>query len=217
MRKTRKKIKKGKLKQPLLAITLAQGRSSASEDRPKMHASWLQVPQTKSSRLWLIRGVVSAGIAAALAVVGQTANVLGIWGPPWPTEPVFSPGAPSAGSPFDVPFLVTNKSAFFPIKELSINCRLIFVETAHNNRIFNSAVAVHAANLIEPMQMRPYTCPFNRMINFENDQITAAQIEFRSEYKSPWPFLSKATATSEVFTWNPRTVPPHWAIGIPMQ
>ena len=58
-----------------------------------------------------------------VGTVGLVASVYQIQGgPPWPVGPVFVPGFPSAGNAFDVPFTVTNKSAFFSLRHLEILC-----------------------------------------------------------------------------------------------
>jgi hypothetical protein len=58
------------------------------------------------------------------------------WGPPWPTEPSFDPGFPSFGLPLDVPFSVANKSAIFPISDLTILCGLEYFEGKNRRSIF---------------------------------------------------------------------------------
>jgi hypothetical protein len=124
------------------------------------------------------------------------------------------------GSPFDIPFVVENKSALFSLRELSIQCVLLNAATTLNNRFVDVAISgVGTTNEIGPMQSRPYTCPFNRLIQLPPaDTIATAQIQFESQHESRLPFRSTAaTATSDVFTWSAQTSPPHWVVGIPLE
>jgi hypothetical protein len=164
-------------------------------------------------RMWLVIVGCATLVVGGLAIAS---NVVQVFGAPWPTEPTFTPGANLSASPFDVPFSVTNRSALFSINNLSLSCRLISGRTVRLRIKFDDVevrVAV-GVNVLRPLESRPYVCPFNRTISVP-DKFEAAQIEFKSKYKSPWPFRPEESATSEIFTWYPS--PPHWEVGVPLQ
>ena len=77
-------------------------------------------PQTRMHRrLWLAS---KAAFGFAVVIIGIVGSVYTVVGPPWPTAPVFSPGPPSFGTAFDIPFTVENKSAGFGISNVKITC-----------------------------------------------------------------------------------------------
>ncbi len=148
------------------------------------------------------------------------AFVYGIWGPPWPTEPTFVPGAPSFGSALDVPFIVTNKSVLFPIKKLHILCSAYRIDVGPPNwSIQGISFSVPGVADLAPGQSRPYTCAFNNVMRGPNGErmgVRAATIAFNSEYDSSWPWKARAKAESGKFTLDTKTVPPQWMTGEPL-
>jgi hypothetical protein len=84
-----------------------------------------QIQAPKHRRLWLASKLV---VGTVVTVLGLVATFVSLWGPLWPTAPLFSPGMPSSGSPFDVPFTVTNRSVIFFIRNLIIHCALNYIE-----------------------------------------------------------------------------------------
>jgi hypothetical protein len=178
------------------------------ESRPKLKPTPMHRHMMTAIK-WLFR--------AALGLLAVLGSVYGIWGPPWPVEPTVSPGLPSLGSPFDVPFNVSNKSLLFTIDGLSLSCKLKLVQT--NGLIIpNGIVRLRGEYTIGPGQSRPYVCPFSRAYGGPYaENIKTAQITISSEYKSPWPVISKKLSVdSDVFTLNSKTIPPQWMTGSPM-
>jgi hypothetical protein len=51
-----------------------------------------------------------------ILALSLSANVVQIWGEPWPTDPIFLAGPLSFGSSLDIPFVVRNPSALFWIR-----------------------------------------------------------------------------------------------------
>ncbi len=151
-------------------------------------------------------------------VLSIAANVVEIWGPPWPTKPTFSPGFPSSGFPLDVPFIVTNKSGFFPIKNLRLECHVLKLITERNILFEHISFGDFGGRgRLEPTEPRPYVCRFSQFIRIgSNDHITAATIGFVSEYDTPWPWGSRVLTASNVFTLNTKTNPPQWMPGVPL-
>jgi hypothetical protein len=176
-------------------------------------------------------GLAAKVIAFLVASIGLVGSIYGIWGPPWPTEPVFAPGNASLGSPFDVPFLVTNKSALFRLNNLSIICEIIAFEAISSDGKAGIRTAPNAretkilARGVNPFlaagESRPFTCPIRGLMilgaNREDaaDKVTKAQIMFISEYD--FILFWHAKSTSGVFTLNTSTTPPQWMPGEPLK
>ena len=62
-------------------------------------------------------------------LLSLAANIVQIWGPPWPTDPVFFAGPYSFGAPLDALFIVQNRSVFFPIRHPQFFCNPVSVHT----------------------------------------------------------------------------------------
>jgi hypothetical protein len=166
-----------------------------------------------------------------VTLIGLIASIYGIWGAPWPTKPRFSPGLPSFGSSFDIPFIVTNKSAFFALSNLTVTCVLLRfrAEGANGAQVrvadgltFDTAPKILAsgANRIESTESRPYTCPLRGLMRVDNadaaDAISEAQIGFISEYDSPL-WWGQQQAKDGPFTLITTTVPRQWERGAPLK
>jgi hypothetical protein len=184
----------------------------------------LPPPQKKKPRhwLWWVLGIAWTLVILAL---DQAANLAGIWGPFWPVEPAFAPGIASFSAPFDVPFTVTNKSAFFPILNLNITCYLndvvLSAPTVTGFRISDTSVRVLATNTLQPLETRWYTCPFRNFgqsgpVNIGDAKIEWAEISFISGYDNRI-LNGRTSSKSDTFTLNTRTSPPRWMIGKPLQ
>jgi hypothetical protein len=161
-------------------------------------------------------------IGTGVALLGFIASVDQIWGPPWPTRPAFSPGVPS-GSPFDVPFKVENKSAFFEFSNLTISCELLrFRAEGETGSVIQGTARIEArgTNRLAPLQSAPYTCPLRGIMRVGGsdaaDKIIYAQVVFRSEYDAPL-LWGRLQAESAVFTLNTSTAPPQWNEGRPLK
>jgi hypothetical protein len=150
------------------------------------------------------------------------ANIVQIWGPFWPTELDFAPVALSFGHPFEVPFVVTNKSVVFGLSNLRLSCHLISFRAQNNvNHSVGSINNVRVSIVGPPAYFSPqgvasYTCPLNETINVVNSTVIDAKIEFISEYDfGMW--WGKATSVSDTFTLNTHTVPHQWVRGVTLQ
>jgi hypothetical protein len=172
--------------------------------------------------------VVRAGewvIRAAIVALGIFASIVGIWGPPWPTSPVFSPGLPSYGAAVDVPFEVGNKSLLFGFSNLKISCKVrgrIVSEIAPNGIVLGADVAFAArgTNSLSPSSSGTFVCPIRKRIGVGGkdaaDLFQSAQITFLSEYDSRL-LWGRSHAEDGPFTWITTTAPPHWARGVPLK
>jgi hypothetical protein len=155
-------------------------------------------------------------LAGAIFLAGLAATIAALWGPIWPTAPVFLPGLPSSGEPFDIPFTVKNNSVLFPIKNLTLRCHVVFARTDRNNRDIDSTFAVNDRTLLDTNESRPFICPLTRVLgNF--GLMIEGRIYFSAEYESPWPFSDGKYMDSEVFTLNSKSIPPRWDIGTPIE
>jgi len=131
--------------------------------------------------------------------------------------PSFSPGAPSYALPLDVPFAVSNKSGWVPIKNLQLTCIIVSMTTIHDNQFSNMELSIIGAdNKIAPGGSESYTCPFSRSISDQNDQIVAATIRFESKYDR-WLLPGRETQLSPVFSLDTATSPPQWTEGNSLQ
>ena len=108
------------LRRPITAIPAAQ-----ISETPKLSPSRIALKWAR----WFGSFIVGPLLAVVVAIYT-------FWGPPWPTEPWFDPGFPSFGLPLDVPFSVANKSAIFPISDLTILCGLEYFSNCP--RVFKS-------------------------------------------------------------------------------
>jgi hypothetical protein len=161
-------------------------------------------PQARMHRvLWR---AVKAVFGFVVVLVGLIGGAYTMWGPPWPTEPSFVPGAPSFGSPLDVPFTVTNKSSVFSIKNLHISCHGYEIKVVPPNfgspapgggtlggrAIEGFTFSVPGNADLMPGETRPYTCVFNSVMRGVSNQtgyrIVEADIAFVSEYDARCPF-----------------------------
>jgi hypothetical protein len=149
---------------------------------------------------------VKAVFGFVVVLVGLIGGAYTMWGPPWPTEPGLVPGAPSFGSPLDVPFTVTNKSSVFSIKNLHISCHGYEIKVVPPNfgspapgggtlggwAIEGFTFSVPGNADLMPGETRPYTCVFNSVMRGVSNQtgyrIVEADIAFVSEYDARCPF-----------------------------
>jgi|ERR1700722_1826345 len=174
-----------------------------------------------------VLAIIAILFAFAVWFSSQTANLIQIMGAPWPTEPVFSPGPPSFGDAFGIPFTVENKSAFFWLRNIKIKC---VIHSAAFIGPFGGAsiddVDVEAAGL--PGSLAPvgssatssgvYFCPLRGIVSIGGqdivEQAKSAQLSFESEYDKRTPWSARVTSEDGPFTLITTTQPPHWAKGI---
>ena len=186
------------------------------------------MPPKQTPPLWRAIKVI---VPSLVALIGLIASIDALWGPPWPINPEFSPGPPSFGSSFDIPFLVTNKSALFSFSDLKITCVLLRFKAVGstgatiavaNGLSFDTApkIAARGTNQIDSTDSRPYTCPLRGIMRVDNsdaaDAIREAQIGFISEYNSPL-WWGRRQTKDEPFTLITTTVPHQWVRGAPLK
>lgn len=144
-------------------------------------------------------------------------------GPPWPTEPAFS-ASNSSTSPFDLPFLVTNKSGVFGISNLKIVCDVLdaeFKSASSDVRMTSTYVTSSNVNsTIERLASRPYKCPLRKIVAIDDqdavDLVVKATVRFSSEYDSLIPGR-RTVSTSEPFTLNFDGTLKQWVQGEPLR
>ena len=169
---------------------------------------------SRTTLRWAVKiGGVLVGPVLAVIVAIYT-----FWGPPWPTAPTFDPGFPSLGSPLDVPFNVTNKSAIFPIYDLTIFCAaedITMGGAIHLDNVGASEIA--NGQTLQPLESRSYVCALKKFIRIQPEpKIEKATIGFLSTYKR-WPWGGMSKSISDRFTLNATTAPPQWTRGIPLR
>lgn len=111
--------------------------------------------------------------SSGLLVLSVASNIVTVWGPFWPTEPVFSPMYVSANSPFDIPIKVENRSKLFPIIGISMTCKAANILTLRKNRI-NSTFSydVVREHEIPCDTVKTFICPFSNLVSLGDDKIT---------------------------------------------
>ena len=193
---------------------------------PKLRINQTQeppiAPQARMHRrLWLATKAIFGFVVVSFGIV---ASIYGMWGPPWPTEPVFSPGPPSFGAAFDVPFRVENKSAFFWLSGLKLMCKVegdIPDQPSVTGIVFGpNFVTASGKNVIGPSTSVPYICPLRSAFRLGNrdaaEIIRHSRVTFLSEYESR--FLAGRVKTEDgPFTLVETTIPPHWERGAPLK
>lgn len=200
-----------------------KGKSKGTPNQP--------IAPTKPSKLWRLRRIaqVVGGIVGAIVAVITFIRTVG---PPWPTSPSFTPGAPSYGAAIDIPFTIENKSALFSINNLTIVCvvRVSFVGSPNGSPPQLNGVGVRASGLpaslasslksMESGQMSSgsYRCPLrDTKVAFAGqnaaDQIKSAQVSFHTEYDAALPWRSRVTSDDGPFTLV-TTVPQYWVKGL---
>jgi hypothetical protein len=159
----------------------------------------------------LLEGLRSA-IWFPFFVLSLLANIAQLWGF-WPSGPQTSPAPPTTGGDeLQVPFLIRNDSAAFPINNLSVTCA-IDQATSENRMYFtNVAVGSNAPNKLEPLAFGWYICPLRQALPSVG-KLNSAVIHFNYEYDSPIPFLGRVTSMSPHFVLSNESVPVQWIPG----
>ena len=188
--------------------------------QPAVKISETSKPSRSRIALKWAKGIGGFIIGPALAIV---AFVYAVWGPLWPTAPTFDPGFPSFSSPLDVPFNVANKSAMFPISELTILCGLEYFEG--KNQLGGPTILrevgtsqIVTGQSLRRLQTRSYVCSLKRFIRIVPEpRIEKATIGFVSTYNSWWPWGGRSKSISDAFTLSATTLPAKWTRGRPLQ
>ncbi len=201
-------------------------RSNAQRRRRKPQVRGPHVPQAPPApRHRRFLQIAKAIVGTPLAVV---AFVYAVWEPPWPTKPTFSPSSPSFGSAIDVPFIVTNKSAWFDLSNLTIECRIMNLlaegptgaAVRQAPGIYTTIAARGVNKSLAQTASAPFTCPFRGRIGVDvgdaADQIKRVSVAFASEYDSPF-FLGRTTSVSQTFSLDTATMPRRWVPGEPLR
>jgi hypothetical protein len=170
---------------------------------------------------WMTKTTVSV----ALSVLAVATAFYTFFGPFWPTEPEFSPSYyPSSGSPFDVPFDVTNRSGIFALHDLSIFCGLIDVKMSYNSHFHDFSMGSTGKNYLPELSSQPYVCPFTQLLSVlsmmrEGETIKSAQIQFIASYDDQfyWPMITPRKTMSKVFELDTDISPPRWIAGPRLQ
>lgn len=163
-------------------------------------------PKARPRSFWIAIGSFSAFL------LSLAANIVQLWGPFWPTAPVFQPTAPAYGQPTNIAFSVENKSAVFDIKNMHIGCLIINSLTKNKNGVVQLNLEVEGKSIIEAGAIGFYKCPFNKIFNMDGDALLEATISFNYEYDSIFGGGTKK-GTTGVFTLDTSVDPPRWLVG----
>jgi hypothetical protein len=117
-----------------------------------------------------------------------------------PPEIHASPG--QVNSPFDLRFLVQNKSWLLTVTDFDLLCRIDHIKTANNNTFSNNTVKVQGDSFeVPPSEHANYNCPFENSFKID-DQIIFAQITIYGSYKM---IGFTRTSNSKTLTWSQRS------------
>jgi len=197
------------VKKPPVAIGKAKPKLKINQLVEKQ----VQPPTQVHRRLWMAAKVIGGFVVTLTGLLG---TVYGVVGPPWPTEPVFLRGPPSFGSPLNIPFSVTNKSGFVGIRNLKLECMAHWIKLSNGGSLKDTMLAAPTVSVLEPLQSRPYFCPFHVLVDVGDAKLSEASITVIGEYDSPWPWQSGKKLTSHQYWLNTKTIPPQWMSGPPL-
>jgi hypothetical protein len=190
--------------------------AKSGKERYKARRAKPPQPQTTRPHRRLFQATQWA-IGLAAAIVGLLASLDALWGPVWPTTPLFSPGYPSFGSPFSIPFSVTNRSEIFTIHNIDIHCGIKRITTSTNGDFSDfSAKLSTINNSILFGSTNTYICPFDIMFKSPpGSKIIYAKSTIWGTYSSPWPwpFDTPIKFDGGFFTLNTLTSPAQWMVG----
>lgn len=200
----------------------AENASSKSSTCPPQYSSATTTPPTRILSWGTLKRL------SPIAFFGLVASISGIFGPVWPTTPMFSPGVPSFAHPLDIPFTVTNNSFIFDVYALKIECLIIDVRVSDKRgaiaRLDGNTVKFPAVHKLGAGEKRSYTCPFQptmgtllaEMWGSPDNKVLKAIIQFNIEYRIFFLVFMDLSASSSVFYLDTKTNPPQWTYGAPM-
>lgn len=197
-------------------LARAARRNIERERRAKSATLEDQAPAERRSPTYrVILRVIGWILGTPLALL---CAIYSFWGPPWPTEPTFSPGFPSSGPPLDVPFIVRNTSALFGLPNMQVFCGIDNVETSIGSGVGTVSVTTGARTTLGRLTTASYTCPFSKVFTFPpGTTITKGSIQFWAEYDSRLPWAGRTRSFDESFTLDTSTNPPQWTPGKPIK
>jgi hypothetical protein len=203
-------------------------RQSSKRGNPRRKSTVRQVQLDPPQKQWRRRLLNTAKWTGAVFTV--VAFVSGVWGPPWPTEPSFSPNTASFGSALDVPFIVENKSSLFALSNLRIICHPVSlvargptgaeITIGDNVTIGPPPARAMVINALPPMTSTSFACPIRGAIVVDGkdaaDRTIKARLSFISEYDSRL-FWGRSRTESGVFSLDTATIPQQWVPWVPIK
>jgi hypothetical protein len=140
---------------------------------------------------------LTATTVALFAVIG---GIVGIWGPPWPTDPEIHPHDTTDGSSLVLPFIVKNRSAFFDMLNVKFRCGidLVYAEDSHGQRVGVRDTAFMSGVYSVPWGGSPinYPCDASDLLQVKEDgaltlrgSSTVMQSNKPQHYYPPWKIL----------------------------
>jgi hypothetical protein len=163
-----------------------------------------KLPMSKHRKWSLVVKSVAALAFTALGAIASFYQLAG--GPPWPTTPEIDPGPPDNSQAFDVPFMISNRSAVFDDFVTAIYCVMADVELENGGKLRDVPIQASGQTIILHSSTRPFTCWFP--VSPKN--VKSATMWISISYK--FRFLREWTpdAVAEPFTWDTRANPPRW-------
>lgn len=139
----------------------------------------------------------------------------------WAIRPVpsYASEEQKAGSPFDATFTAENKSLWFSMKGLKLNCVLDHVRASGREPTLIEATDVRvpagSSSELKPGESATFRCPFRALFGlppFAEDYSTAhrAQIYFHASYELPFIGAIRLSDNSVPYFLNTRLLPPRW-------
>jgi hypothetical protein len=146
-----------------------------------------------------------------MAALSLVAAISGIYGPIWPTWPEIQPSGNDPGSPFSLPFTVTNKSEVFPLMGAKFICHFTKIET-FGNLFYGSDLATQIGppKAVQPGEMQNFSCG----IGLPAHTVKSVRLEIIATYRWSFVFLTRDESdTVGPFNWVRTTDGGRWIKG----
>jgi hypothetical protein len=208
-------MKKRRGKRPKVSVQIATTKTSKPQENPTKskksqlhHQTWLRA--IRAHPWWVAAWSLVAGLSLIVGLLSGLDSILG--GPIWPTDPDIHPAGSDPGSPFSLPFSVTNKSVIFPDKASRITCLLVNMETRGNNTFKNTEITVGPEKDIKPTETVNFSCGIAVPPNY----VVSAQLQIRMKYRiSIFGISVQQIYTSNLFSWVRTSDGGRWIVGLP--
>ncbi|MDA8247590.1 MAG: hypothetical protein M0Z28_00270 [Rhodospirillales bacterium] len=141
--------------------------------------------------------------------MGLSASIDQIWGPFWPTTPNIYPASNDPGSPFSLPFSISNKSILFSYTSVVADCLIDKVEINGQTIISNSQIAFRMDD-IQAGESSNFRCKIQTPAHL----VSAVQLRIRLIYTAAYMGLTlRRPFTTDIFSWVRTTDGGRWIAG----
>lgn len=188
------------------AVVKATGRPAKLPPIPQQ-----QSQPTPPHRKWTQAAVWVA--SAVITAMGLVATIASIWGPIWPTYPDVRPAGSDPGSPFSLPFSITNRSIIFGHGAAKTTCIVIQMKTMEDATLTNVRLGIWLPKEIGPAESANVSCG----IRVPPNDVISVEMEISLEYRVRLLGfdLWHTTYLSKPFSWVRTSDGGRWIEGLP--